>query len=363
MERVLDQITTIQNTILSLNNMDDTNKLILKLHEENVVNNKESLYRLLKMLNIAFTIRPYQYQYYIHILEDAIPQIKQYFKPNEILTNRFNSFWSNDFIFDFMIKNGIYTEDNFVKKIGSIIKNNDENRSNSLGKDFFSSIQNDDINMFQDFFSQSNLSFDMKMEYNIDGYFDKTANVTWKLPQLIEYVAFCGSIKIFKFLWLNKANTKIPDLYYFSIAGGNSEIIHLVESINFDYNIQHLVVAAIEFHRNDVVQYLFNTKNFEILEGININISIEYNNIEILLYILDHPSITSELLATAIFSSILYCNIDILKYLIEAKKVNLNDKAVSKYLIIRAIRTKNTDIVRYLCGFKEIDLNDSDEIY
>ncbi|OHS93296.1 hypothetical protein TRFO_11919 [Tritrichomonas foetus] len=75
---------------------------------------------------------------------------------------------------------------------------------------------------------------------------------------LLEYSMVSGSIKIFRFLWLKKAEY-FNSSHKYSIIGGNYEIIHIIEeesNYTFDRNLMHI---AIQYYRNDVYAYILNS--------------------------------------------------------------------------------------------------------
>lgn len=117
-------------------------------------------------------------------------------------------------------------------------------------------IENDNLELFQKFLSQTNTknnsTIHQKKFFSV-----KPLNQI----ELIEYAALCGSLNIFKFL-LNQVNEFPKKMTCFAVAGGNYEIIHIIEqnSNNFKnesflFN-QETLETCIEFHRNDLFEYL-----------------------------------------------------------------------------------------------------------
>lgn len=122
-------------------------------------------------------------------------------------------------------------------------------------------IRNDEIQQFQEIIAQTNISLKSRIPYSFyeDCQFINNKN---DMPHLIDFASFFGSINIFKFLWINDVKGSSSTFNY-AIAGGNYEIIHLLESIyknSIDKNSQNY---SILFHRNDIYSYLQDTYDIE----------------------------------------------------------------------------------------------------
>ncbi|KAK8839416.1 hypothetical protein M9Y10_031766, partial [Tritrichomonas musculus] len=76
---------------------------------------------------------------------------------------------------------------------------------------------------------------------------------------LIEYSAFFGSIQIYRYLLMNKAEMK-PRLWLYSIHSKNAELIHLVESLEISppTNYEECLMESIKCHHNDIACYIEN---------------------------------------------------------------------------------------------------------
>ena len=82
-------------------------------------------------------------------------------------------------------------------------------------------------------------------------------------PSLIQYSAFNGSIKIFKFLFLNNADLSYLDtsgrsLVHYAIAGSNFEIIHIIEQKSISFK-GSLPTAGL-FCLMDIIEWLTTTE-------------------------------------------------------------------------------------------------------
>ena len=137
-------------------------------------------------------------------------------------------------------------------------------------------VRNDDIDSFQLLVSQTNLSLASRIPYSFYAFCDNL-NIYSNAPFLIEYAAFFGSIKIFKFLHMNKARYS-ENIMLYAIAGGNYDIIHLLEpSIAFN---EDCLDIALKFHRNDIFRYIIENSALipAVAQFIN---SIEFYNAEL----------------------------------------------------------------------------------
>ena len=115
-------------------------------------------------------------------------------------------------------------------------------------------IRNDDIQQFQEIVAQTNVNLNSRIPYSF--YEDcQFINRKSEMPFLIEYASFFSSIKIFKFLGINDIKGNPITLQY-AIAGGNYEIIHLLESVYKKTINSNSLNFAIYFHRNDIYSYL-----------------------------------------------------------------------------------------------------------
>ncbi|OHT13428.1 hypothetical protein TRFO_16413 [Tritrichomonas foetus] len=71
---------------------------------------------------------------------------------------------------------------------------------------------------------------------------------------LLDYTLAFGSINIFRYLWLNKANYLQNSLDY-AIIGGNFEIIHILEEeSHFQFSIDNYI-KSLQYHRSEISKY------------------------------------------------------------------------------------------------------------
>ena len=76
---------------------------------------------------------------------------------------------------------------------------------------------------------------------------------------LIEYSAFFGSIQIFQYLLMNKAELK-SSLWLYSIHSKNAELIHLLEENNVSCPLHYEKIwfESVKCHHNDIANYIEN---------------------------------------------------------------------------------------------------------
>lgn len=104
---------------------------------------------------------------------------------------------------------------------------------------------------------------------------------------LIQCSALFGSVKCFKYLFLN-FEIEISGLAWYAVAGGNVEIIHICEQNNF--NFRRTLNAAFTFHRTNIAEWIIDNNKDEIdtsnylncIETCNFNFlpNLIYKNIE-----------------------------------------------------------------------------------
>ena len=87
-------------------------------------------------------------------------------------------------------------------------------------------------------------------------------------PTLIQLSAFYGSIKCFKFLYLNKASLLLNDfnedpnsIASFAISGGNIEIIRILLSEKVDFS--SALFTSVSYHRDDLFFWFIENTGIE----------------------------------------------------------------------------------------------------
>lgn len=142
----------------------------------------------------------------------------------------------------------------------------DEMRENGfVPNSIFDIIRKDDISSFEKIASSPTFNPELEMK--------ETIFIPYPIlhynPHLIQISAFFGSMKIFKFLLLNEANVECIDsnemgLIHFAIAGGNSEIIRILEQNDVSF-IGTPQIAA-QFHQHKIFEWLIDNKFSDIFQ-------------------------------------------------------------------------------------------------
>lgn len=122
-------------------------------------------------------------------------------------------------------------------------------------------IIDDDVDQLQKLLSKSNISIDDRNIFN--SYFE--INEFLNEAKLIEYSSFYGSINCFKYLINQDKSIDYDKLIKYAIAGGNYDIIHIVEQNgHFDEYPDDLIDYAILYFRNDLIDYIIENYNVDI---------------------------------------------------------------------------------------------------
>lgn len=128
-------------------------------------------------------------------------------------------------------------------------------------------IRNDSLDDFISYVNVQKIS-DKKIPFSI---FESNQYLLKNEPSLIEYAAFFGSLKIFKYLLVNNSLLDYP-LWEYAIHGRNTEIIHLLEEKELEppycaYDVVEL--EAVKCHHNEIARYfdniIFNGQSTSIL--------------------------------------------------------------------------------------------------
>ena len=119
-------------------------------------------------------------------------------------------------------------------------------------------IIDDNIDLLNELISTSNFDVYDKIPKSIFEIHSILASA-----QPIQYAAFLGSINCFKYLLHKTSSIDYEKLMKFGIAGGNSEIIHIIENYIDVFN-QELLNLAISYMRNDLIEYILNNYDLKI---------------------------------------------------------------------------------------------------
>ena len=218
-------------------------------------------------------------------------------------------------------------------------------------------IKKDDISRLQQYLIEMG---DMQNEFdNIKIVLDESQCYTILKGEhltLIELSAFYGSLHCFKFLLLNNAKIsyKLPK---YAIAGGNLEIIRICEVRQCSFS--QTLAIAIKYHRTDVLKWLVEIKKINLNESpFLIEMIVKYCNMECLIYMLENGYCGPEILTEAIKSNNMTLTIFLLEFIDPNLRSNINGLSP----LHEACITGNYDVVQLLLDqnittFGPIDVN------
>lgn len=333
-EEYFNDLIEIQKIIYEDFSYDDVISFITK---KNILTNKEQFLHLLQAIKKCIFIRPQKYDLLLSVLtylKDSIKQQKVKFR------------WMGNhippFFLDELSKMGL-----FNLPIRRLKKENEDQFNNLV-----EIIKSDDVTSFQENLSRTNININTKVDknfYKIDRTYE---------PSLLEITCFYGSLNIFKFLMMNNA-TRTRMLPNYALAGGNYEIIHILERENVKFDTIEIILEAIKFQRNDVVEYL-DPDPFDAFKY-----SIKYDNIECFVRYLNRLSNDKKILSLFDDVFLKFCFHSVKKNFSEITKilcflypdcVNQQDFSYH-YMIHRAIDYDFIEISKFLCSFEFSDLN------
>ena len=121
-------------------------------------------------------------------------------------------------------------------------------------------IRSDSVVDFIVYISQRNIKVSSQIP---DSIYETNSFILKLRTTLIEYAAFFGSIEIFKYLRINKAEMS-SSIWLYAIHGRNPEIIHILEEDKIPRNHQKCIEEAIKCHHNEIANYIQdNEKKFD----------------------------------------------------------------------------------------------------
>ncbi|OHT02568.1 hypothetical protein TRFO_30226 [Tritrichomonas foetus] len=321
----VEEVAFLQTKLLNFTK-ENTKDVILYLYETGFFKTKGKKIQFLDSIQSAMHSRPLKCDLYFELISIFVNELKEDISA-KWLYDKFQKFPKLLRLFE---KNDILNE-NILSNLKNYY-NNSSNKSLTFEKiedmpflhedTFHQSIQTNNIQLFTEIYhSSNNIDLNQKVEYSKFGP-NIEINNSAERPSLISYAAFFGAEDIFKYLLLNNAkiNEKVPP---YAVAGGCTEIIHILEEKKIPFG-EDAINAAIEYNRNDIVNYL------------NSTIEIQLN--------LRH-------LFTAIQSYNLNFFLDIIKDVNVNSKIGLNGKTVLHF----AVELKRLDIIMYLSNIPGID--------
>ncbi|OHS98735.1 hypothetical protein TRFO_08746 [Tritrichomonas foetus] len=204
----------------------------------------------------------------------------------------------------------------------------------------------------------------------------------------IEYSAFFGSIKCFKYLLMNcNIHNFLSSLPEYAVCSGNIEIIRLCEQHHCVFTgkciencviYQHVEILSWLVHSRKLSYSNYYYQNMLLFDDqyILLNIissknqnqlafeSIKYNHyylFKLLFYINCFDVNKPYKKKTFLTYASKYGNIDIIAYLLEEKGCNINQKDLNNdTALLIANKNGNTELVKFLLHYEDIDVNIKD---
>ncbi|KAK8896834.1 hypothetical protein M9Y10_014758 [Tritrichomonas musculus] len=334
-----DQIIELQDMLANIDQI--SFEEITNFISSKFLASKETIRQLLYSIKFAIEWRPKNFEYYCQLIEIESEIIKENFTSDELCIE----ILTNDFLRLRLYELNLINL-NSIKKLSIMnrssllffkpeIENDQIDKEKDLLRhegmhenELFRLIRNDDLEKFQQILSNS--AVDVNMKVNFSNYEISTIiNDFYRMPNLIEYSAFFGSVNIFKFLILNGAHIT-SRVSQFAVAGGNYEIIHILEEKEISF--EKTMYFALRFHRNEVANYL-NEKHGIQFTTVMFQTCVLYYNVEELV----------ELFST-----------------IEDFDINAKDHGMTIFMF--AAENGYFDLVRWISMIKGIDINASNEV-
>lgn len=234
----------------------------------------------------------------------------------------------------------------------SVLLNEYEKMVTSGNPSLLKALLDDNVESLQSYISKNNYDLNQTIPYS---YYDQNYPILVS-AKAIDYAALFGSINCFKFLMMNMEDLYYQGLLNSSIAGGNHEIIHIVENKiqcqdSIDYN--QLLEIAILFMQNDLIDYIIEKSDIKI-ESENYIKCIYSSNYEAILKLRkldDSDSINyyGEIGSTPIDIAAFEDYLDFFKFFLSIKGIQykkLNN--YGKTILQSAVRGNSLDIVKYI---------------
>lgn len=241
-------------------------------------------------------------------------------------------------------------------------------------------LRNDDFPAFQLLSSEPGFDFNNFPNENDDIFFE----IEKYSPTLIQFAALYGSISCFKFLLLNQPDLHKLDsqgltLTHYAIAGGNFEIIHILEQNSFDFN--GMLEVAAEYHQNEIFNWLYETKDtnlkpafisacssnnlkiakFCLEKGIDPNLgwihAVRNSSLDIIKLLLNNEKLKPQA-GFPIQKAAAANALDSIKLLLSDSRFSVNDVGVCKNRAIHEAASKvNPELLEFVLRQSGIDVN------
>lgn len=116
-------------------------------------------------------------------------------------------------------------------------------------------IRNDLIEEFILYITTNNVPLNSKITISS---FETDDFLPTRTPSLMQFVCFCGSVAIFKYLYMNGVRLTMV-LWLYAIHGRNSEIIQILQDNNLKFpkdSSINCILEGIRCHHNEIVSFL-----------------------------------------------------------------------------------------------------------
>ena len=115
-------------------------------------------------------------------------------------------------------------------------------------------IRKDLIAEFNQYMTRTNTSYQKKVTPSI---FETNSYLLENEPNLIEYAAFFGSLKIIQFM--NSKGVEFePKLTNYAIHSNNAKLLHTLEELYLDFCNESCLIESIKCHHNNFAKYIEN---------------------------------------------------------------------------------------------------------
>ncbi|OHS96623.1 hypothetical protein TRFO_37169 [Tritrichomonas foetus] len=218
-------------------------------------------------------------------------------------------------------------------------------------------IQKDDVVSFQEYLiQQPHLNFSL---FEMPNFFHFTNTERYQNSYVMEFAAYFGASKIFRFLYINKEAKYGKYINCYAVASCNAEIVHICESLSDNYT--GCVLTAIKFHRNEILEWLITNKNLNVdIECLLI--SIQFHNYEAFIRIFELIEFQAKYIHQIIEFSICAFEPKMLKACLIASNVEKNEQIYRELNI--AVKISSFKCIKVLLEyFTLVDGNSLSELF
>lgn len=242
-----------------MNSEEELNQCKNYINKKLFKNDKKSLSTIRAISSVACA-RPKLFENMMKLLKNYKSNL-QYFKYkmptiktqiDKVAKELLNTCFSPDFYRVTLMK--VVTFDWPNDKITNII---------NLSDPYIKSIYDDDVSLLQQLIYKNNYNINQKIQLFVNRKLMNSFNEA----NILEISAYFGSINCFKYILMNSNHVNYASLLEFSIPGGNYEIIHIAENGIENPDVKsnpYFLYLAINYMRNDLIQYIIDNYNIEI---------------------------------------------------------------------------------------------------